>query len=308
MSNELLETHRRALIDAVTSKGPTQGLRGTNARDVLAKNFNPADFGCRNLRQFIQEQVPELKIIGSSGGDVVWGLADWSPLPARAASEVTTGDLQQDSLWRTWVSPLSRKVIVVNLKTSEIFGTPSDAPVEDGYIRIEPLDARAHRDIAQAFLASGHVQDLAMRDALADAIGDTDTNWWNRWNQILHTDSRSFHDWRRYRVEQLRRKLHEYLEALDLPSELTGTIEAAVTTSSRLSSGGGESPVAFARKSDGKHAGTAQVLGVDGLRALVLEVVARMSEEQLRGLTLPTGLLVDAFAHRIPNAKRSLGG
>jgi len=303
-SNELLESFRRALIDAVMKAGPMKGLRGTNARDVLGKDFTPVDFGCRNLRQFIQEQVPSLKIIGSSGGDVVWGLTDWSPLPTRAHTEQRVSDPRQDSLWRIWVSPLSHQVIVVNLETSEFRGAPSDEPIEECFVRIEPLNMLAHRNIAQAFVDAGHIQDPAMRASLASAIGNSDGDWWKQWNQILHTDHTSFHVWRRYRVEELRRQLRERLEALGISQYMAEKIETAVMASSQRPSDRNESSVASDRKFCIARNGSHREVS---LRDLVTEVVARMSEDQLRGLTLPAGLLADAFARLVPSSRHPRG-
>lgn len=304
-SPEILETYRRLLIDAVTNKGPEKGLRGTNAREILGKEFNSGDFGYRNLRQFIQERVPELKIIGSSGGDVVWGLADWNPLPARTVSESKTD--RQDSLWRTWVSPLSRRVIMVNLETSEIEGGPSDAPVEAGTIRIEPLDAQAHRDIAQAFLDTEHVKDSAVYGALIAAISDPNPDWWRRWNQALHADSHAFQLWHRYRVEQLRQKLHDHLATLNLPKGLSEKVEVTMADSSRPKLAEMKASTTFGRRPDiGRVPAAQSISSVNSLRTVVLEVIVRMSEEQLRGLMLPAGLLMDVLSLGIPNDKRSL--
>src|SRR5271155_3272334 len=178
---QVAEEVRRLVVSA-----GDKGISGSQVGLLLrAKwpSFSPAKLGVATLREFIRNQMSEVKELRRAGGDVIYGLPD---VTAKGDREDLDTDLD---LWRVWISPLSPFGIAVDPSTGEVRRIfIGDLP--EGNVQIKPAPAEAHRSIAKHFLDTrSETFDQHSRASLNEILDNSDARWWKRWNDILKSVS-----------------------------------------------------------------------------------------------------------------------
>jgi hypothetical protein len=292
---ELVEQVRARLIQAVEEAGREHGLLGSHAGQVVRSlGFAPAAHGYGSLRQFMEKRVPELKIIQTrTGSDLRWGLAEWASLEAPAgntpAPKVTNvaADAPHSSFWRSWVSPNSRFAVViddagtVSLRLKTAAATP-------GETLLPPVSAEQHRTIARDFIVSTKLPNEVLDDLKRLLESSSSNTWWMHWSTYLKSATpEASRAWLQYRNTALESVLNAGVDSLPLPANISASVKQAIIRS-RTAARRQHGDIASRRRPpDGVVSAT--------LRATVQQVVARMTEDQLRALSLPVGLVLDTL-------------
>lgn len=268
-------TEKSEVIEAVWRLVAEAGeiLGSKLAMDLKAAipDWSAEDFGARSLRDFIVSNVDGVFVAGRSGMDVVYSTSPPKDgQPAGAAKAEPAADA-----WRAWVSPNSPFALAFNTANGNTVLIKRAESVPEGHVRIEPTTVEEHRAIARDFL--GSVAEPA-RDTLRAIVDSPDEQWWRRWLAELEKMG-DLATWNTFRHERLRELLKARLDASGLDE--TARITAAGT-------------VAQSRQPRSrKRSRTPQTR--NDVRAIVAAVIEKMSEEDLRDLKLPVGLVLDVL-------------
>lgn len=283
-----VERVRNALVQLVDRAGAERGLPGTQAVEALAAlcdGFRAKEHGYRGLRDFAERHIPELRVVGHRGVDVVYGRKEWSdivPVPRDGASP---------DWWRLWVSPGAKHAMLIDPTDLSLRASDGSSVTPPDGILIRPASTSIHRDTGRQFLQT----DLpaTVRAELEQILADPNPLWWRAWNEALRTSSLElFEKWMAYRQESLEVALDASLKQNGLSSEQAGVVLDAVRRSR-------PGPLMRVRKPAPRPSARSSVRPFNSdLGAIVGEVVGRMHDSELRRLELPLGLVLDALAAR----------
>ncbi|MDX9723016.1 MAG: hypothetical protein RBU37_19860 [Myxococcota bacterium] len=264
---EVIEVVRRLVDEA----GEILGSKLAMDLKVAVPDWSAEEFGARSLRDFIVSNVDGVVVAGRSGMDVVYSTsAPKDGPPARAAKAEPAADA-----WRAWVSPNSPFALAFNTANGKTVLIKRAAAVPEGHVRIEPTTVEEHRAIARDFLDS--VAEPA-RDTLRAIVDSPDEQWWRRWLAELMKLG-NLATWNTFRHERLRELLKARLDASGLDETARSTAAGTVAQSR---------PPRPRKRS---HADQT----CNDVRVVVAAVIEKMSEEDLRDLKLPVGLVLDVL-------------
>lgn len=273
---------KEALLSEISRQGPTRGLTGASAGVLLKRrfeDFNPRRYGSEKLRQLIEQQIPELRVVGASGGDVIYGLAQWRSIEAPAAR-------MGSSLWKIWVSPSSPFSIAVDQEThaARKIERGDRRPSE---LEVPPASPEQHRQVAESFLRQRQEQLGPELAAELAAFLKDHPSWWMAWMEKLRESPTLNSDWLHFRHAALREALIEALKARGLDEQSAGTAIDAIRRSGRRGPG---AEISGRPTAPGEIRSEKQPVN---LLQLVRAVVDRMGEAELRNLTLRLGDVLD---------------
>lgn len=272
---EVSEVVRRLVSDA----GEAVGAKLAMDLKAAVPDWSAANYGCRSLSDFVVTHVPGVVVAGRSGMDVVYRPATAAASGERAGTADTLA-LPGDT-WRTWVSPASPFALAVNAADGSTLVLKRTDEVPDGHVLVEPANAEDHRVIALDFL--GHVPESA-HELLRDIIESPEQRWWRHWLSEMEKLGQ-LSAWNSYRHDRLRRLLKTRLEAAGITEPVR---EAAAQA------------VAQGRLPRPGKARVRETRNMVGVRAIVASVIGRMSDEELRDLRLPVGLVLDVLDEKTP--------
>jgi hypothetical protein len=274
----------RQLIERIRHNG--RGMLGSQVGSwlrALEPGFDPRRYGTDSLRSLLAKVAPELKIVGYSGPDPVYGLAEW-PASATQFAAFTF------DAWRTWVSPGSPVVIGVRRTTGAIRAVPAGTPVAADEVRLDPASLDEHRRIAREFLAVAEMEE-SIRRALEALVAASSADWWKGWLPVLRSGPKSLlQAWHNHRHASFERLLKDKLAAFGLSPRAIETASGEIVGAHRRASTTRTEQVLAppALTSNPSAAGETE------LRRIVQFAVSTMSFEELRALRLPVGAVVDA--------------
>lgn len=285
---------RDALVGAALKGGADQGLRGAEAgylvRSILP-GFSPKKYGVRSLKQYIEKFVPELRIVGYSGVDPVYGLTASKELSKGGSNPPSNAPpVPKDSLscWRVWVSPRSGRVLNIDRESGEVQVSDANTPSPDGAVRISPAEGIFHRKIAAEFLNDrGEIQE-SVRSRLADLLADPEDDWWRAWADLLKDlGGTVYSDWMEHRSRMLASKFRQELNRNKLSNDAFRKACEEVRPT---------------RRSLTKRPRSSEVVaGADDLLQVALRILPTLAEEELRAINLPLGKVFDALVESAAN-------
>lgn len=263
------------LLKTAAASGP--GLLGAQAGQLLREadpDFRISDYGVRSLSELIARHVTELVPISSSGADRRYGLAEQATIEASTEPE--------RYLWQVWASPNTPFALRVDKRTGATVACRADEHSDETYLVLRSPDDAASREIASSFLAETAELDPDLRGDLEKIESSADPHWWRLWQYTLRRRAAGqFGAWHGHRRQRLATLLADGLRAGGLTATLVETVVSTVTSS---------------RGSRGvKHIAQARRDTPANLHELVISLVPRLSEDQLRMMTLPIGVVLDAL-------------
>ena len=277
------------LTESVKSS-PTKTLTGGQL-SLLIKvrylDFDPIQYQAKNLRAFVQEHVPELRIVGKAGMDIRYGLES-TPQEGLQQSEsvpVVHGAeplaplrvlLSTPRVWKTFVSPTSPFRVSVQPTTGQIRVVHVTERTPEDWRTIEPISANVLLEVARDFVSE---LPQLQQDALAETLNRP--KWWLPFFDVLRTlslKSRWIVFRRRSIVEEFERAMGKLERPMDLEQHATPVVEP------RPAPAGTPPPVTVDSK-----------LRSSVARRLALKAVEKMSDSELRSLNLPLGYIIDAL-------------
>jgi hypothetical protein len=274
-----LDEVRRVVVETV--RAADEGVLGTTlaaaVRDEISE-FQPIQFGARNLKDFVAKHVPEVGIIRRSGADIVYGLASGAATLEAAAGE---SSVSVGGLWATWATPTSPRVLDVSDDGDVSVALPAMVANK----RLDPLPANAHREIAQGFLNS-EFDSLALevKSQLETALSESEATWWISWMAVTRANPALNSRWLRFRTERMHDQLRQGLQALGLAEGAVSRASSAILESRRVSD--------VLRRAAVEASNAKNRLSI---RDVAKRVIDLMDESEVRRLSLPVGLVHDVM-------------
>lgn len=292
---EIQQITDQLVRSAQTSGGTVLGARAGNIVRAALPGFRPESYGARSLREFISQHVPALHVVGFSGPDPIYGLADAVLTPdPEGRSQATIADL-----WRVWVSPGSPLALSISPSSGGVRAVPRDADQVPDEVRVSSASLETHRLIAEEFsrdpdLPPGLAATLA---AILTRSSEDPRPWWQKWQEVLRSNDPVFYQrWSERRRAGLEQALLATLDASGLGEEARqhafGTISARTARSRATRGSPSRAPHTTTRSLPTANAIPS---GID-IREIVRFVIGKMGEDELRALPLPLGLVLDAIS------------
>lgn len=268
------ETIANELLAHIRQAGPTLGAKLGVLIRTLHPGFQPARYQARNLREFLERYAPQLRVVAKSGPDPIYGLGGDQVAVTRAQAEPSGPDL-----WRVWVSPAASYSLVIDKDTGRVRAGVGGQQASEAQVVLEPAPLDIHRALARSFLET--ITDTALRLELAGYL-ESEPQWWRRWLQVLHRNLQALAGWYEHRQRGLQEAFRDALRQAGLGEPQATAALGAIVSSRQMRPGTRRPP------SVGGAAGPLRLLEI------VHRVTSRMSEQELRCLNLPLGLVLDA--------------
>lgn len=276
MTAEQLAAKIRALLNDAPD-----GLVGSAIADAcsgLEVRVAVHQAGCRNLREFILKNLPDVDGEGRSGADYRYKLPNLqAPVKQTQLSLPGLKRKLRVTFWSAWSNPNSSKALEVD----ETGAVQLAQPGASGQV-LRPLTTQQHKEIAERFLSTRR-GDIAAHTAqrLDYAVQASDNIWWTLWYTSVVRDASANALWVSYRYGEMESALDKALRDLKLSEEARKSARDDILATSRKPAPAGK---------------------VDkptpSLRDIVTQAVAVMSEEQLRQLNIPVGIIHDILSGR----------
>ena len=148
---ELTEQIAKTINNLVSARKPISGSQLAPLVKETVSNWNPSQFGVRNLREFIAKYVPSVEVVSRLGLDVVYApIGSVQDQPKAAMPVVGSPDF-----WRVWVSPNSPYLLVVDRANAKLRAiNRGDQSIGATEMFLESPSVDVHREIAHAFVSS----------------------------------------------------------------------------------------------------------------------------------------------------------
>src|SRR6266581_28355 len=155
------------LIDFL-NRTPGRTLKGTQVAQVLKiayPDFNPMNFGCYNIRNFISKYVRPVNEVGRAGADFIYSIGTPAVQTTASSTESKPEIKPVESefrstyldtrVWKTFTTPLSPFNLVANPQTGEMRVLSSREPEPDQpWVRVHSFTAEFHKTLASEFVGS----------------------------------------------------------------------------------------------------------------------------------------------------------
>ncbi|MFN0180237.1 MAG: hypothetical protein ACKVZ0_15665 [Gemmatimonadales bacterium] len=278
-----------ALVQEIQARGQRTGLLGAQAGLVARRadpEFDPRSYGVEKLSEFIERHVPAIRPIAASGQDVVYGLAKWPDISGYSRPASVAPDP-----WRIWTSPQSRMTLGVNRETLQVRPSLPGATGADE-IEIFPVSPEFHMELAESFISQTKAESPALASELEEALKEHPSSWWRVWSGLFAAQDRGSQSrWLAFR----HRRLQDEFATRLVEGGLSGEEAALVVHGMRRRLT--EAAARSAKRSNRSPSpgSTPGALERGDLISVVRSVVGQMSDEELRRLLLPVGLVLDAL-------------
>jgi hypothetical protein len=294
------------VVRLLSNDGSPRPIRGNQLSATVKTflpEFNPVEFHCRNLRDFLRKYAAnEVMELGKAGMDVVYGLrsaGQQQPLfdvtpPNTTASTPTVAGAMPDStapltqlladrrVWKTFVTPESPFRLFLAPSTRRITVLSPGYTPDPSWIEVPRISADVLLQTAKDFIAQ--LPDVQQAPLLTTI---QQPRWWIGFFDLLNTLGLKMRwiDFRRRRIAE------EFERAMPtLPPE-----SAPAQVQTKNVSLGIPAPADQVVLSASERALTPQK---SLLRRIASDAVERMTDTELRALNLPLGYVVDALTTR----------
>lgn len=196
---------------------------------------------------------------------------------------------ESESIWRVFSNPNLPLEVLVNSKTGRPMISSDGESVSESFINIDKISREEYRDMAWEFLP---VVNESRQAELRKALDLED--FWPRWAKLVNKNRAdgTFERWREWRKEHIIRLFENRLKLANLPDHIIRKASTAFKESQEYvhrmkqpkPTGGGE----LTKHNSGAHS----------LRDVVHSAIDRMSEDELRRISLPAGIVVDIISKR----------
>jgi hypothetical protein len=260
-----------AVSALVRDAGDITGAQLSRALKGRLPDFNPRNYQAASLRLFIAQHVPSVVEVGRAGLDLIYRCPPIALQPTSCA---------RANLWQTWVSPNAPFVLVIDRDQGEVTACARGTNPAAGVVHLAPPSVGFHRQMALDFLnQQPHTGDI---DALRELAQDEQrATWWQPWFAAVRKMGLG-KAWNTYRAVRLRNELECQLDQAALPHR---AVEKALSVIHAPTQHSTSEQVAVATVDHGEGS---------ALQRVAIATVLRMSDDELRELKLPLGLVLDA--------------
>ena len=261
--------------DIVGGEGEILGAHLAHVLKEREPDWDVHRFSCSSLSNFIAQHVQSVYVSGRSGRDYIY---------KRTPEGEPSVTIPNPNFWRAWVSPNGRYVLVIDPATGKVQAQARKALTPAGHLRLAPPGIVVHQELAREFLKKTSADTDGKLEALI--VSDKPT-WWQAWYGALQ-DIGLASQWNAFRRQQLQLALRREIEALQLSppggdvalSEICGTDNFG---QSKQSDTTGEHTIITGERID----------TLARARTVAIRAIEQMSEQELRELRLPLGLILD---------------
>jgi hypothetical protein len=268
-------------------------------------DFHPREHGFASLTEFLRALGPDLHIVSYAGTDRIWQYRRFTK-PHRPRSKLG------QEVWRALASPNSEKQVRVYVHTGDgrwMLRSPSGQPRDAGAVeddsqlvltapgewhQIKPMPAKKHARAAKGFAKR---EDIGALGAVLSATLEL-PNWWETWRSLLEHRPELLQSWSDAREKELRVYLREQLreaglkdDALEAAAAVAGPPDSADTADGSRSRE--EGPTSH----EGSTASRTEREKAS-VRDFVSAVIAHMTDDELRALSLPARAVYEAAKKR----------
>jgi hypothetical protein len=226
------------------------------------------------LRRFVATYCPELKWFGGHGGDDIYSLAKGGDPPS------SSEQLFSRTPWAAFATPTIPDVVAVS-KNGELRVVPAASEIPSGFSEVSKVSVEEHRALAEEFLNS--VDDLDHVASLKKAL-ERGNDYWPEWQKAVG-NSGLLSEWLAHRGERIEGMFVSRLNGAHLDLDEDAKRQALhVFLSVKLASSRVGNVMRPFRQPTGGNA---------ALRPLAHRVIDQLSDEELRRIWLPLGLILD---------------
>jgi hypothetical protein len=272
----------KLLIDAVRARSP---LSGADLGPLVKERYPAVDLKTEygGLNRFIRTYCgQEIKFLGKRGVDNLYTHKD---------SQNTNAPLytKEAEAWKAFSNPKVELVTIIDRHSGKIDVAPSSqTEFKDGWISLGKISPEEYRSMAEDFLT--RLPPSSGKEQLQNTLKISD--FWPRWSLTLNglRAEGIFKDWLSFRIQHIADMFEQRLSQLDLSTEV---LERA-----RHSFKESRQPV-VRQKADWVRE-PAKREYVDprqppGFRTVILQSLNSLSDEELRRIWLPVGVLLDVL-------------
>jgi hypothetical protein len=272
----LREAEGRPVLGAVLGNR----LRSRTGRTVK-------DLGFLHLRDFVQRHLPDEVKVTQAEFDVAFALASLTPGDVAAAGATLGSQVSEEltniDLRRVWKNPRGYLTIVVRRTDGAVRAMPRGVSAGEDEVALASPSADDHKLIARGFLEAHVPEDK--RTPFAATL-ETAEKWWEEWDPLFQDPGPNLRkEWLRFREKGLFDRLDKALRDAGLTEDAVANARGAFDRARALSPVRTRSSLPPPR-------------GAGTLRQGLLEAIAHMSEEELRRVWVPAGLLYDALVEK----------
>lgn len=281
MSESQVAALRDAVL-AVLQRAPEQRLLGAmlgnQVRTLIGRTAK--DLGFANLGDFVRQNLETEVRVTHGEKDLVFQLepaGGAAVRPPALGSDAQTPTIQPD-LRKIWKNPSSPLTLRVRVADGEVRALSQDVPCAEGEVALQSPTADLHKNLGREFLQERMSEEE--RVPFEEKIASSGP-WWQEWDKLFRAPGPDLRiDWLRFREKRL-------MEALEAALREKGLTEGAfrhaldVIHRSRI----------VPRKSESMPPSG----GRESLRAALISTLQAMSEDELRRVWVPAGLLADAL-------------
>lgn len=290
-------------VREVISSAKEQRITGSQLNTLLRYKFpafSAESFGCRTLRDLIRRFAPDVAEGGKSGADVIYvlnqrqrpaapddlsstpvpvlpvtGAVEQEPSARSAGEEPPTAQAPfrvRAVVWRAYTNPNSRLKLFARPETGELYVTkPGESDLGSPWLLIQPCSSETHLRIAREFAAT---RPTPQKDSLEKTIAGT--LWWRQFYAAVG-ELNLVREWSAYRTRGIIRELETSLQRCGIrPNRIPRATGAAPTRP---------------KSQVGIHNLDHDQL----LRLLAARTLEQMSIEELRGIRVSLGYVVDVL-------------
>jgi hypothetical protein len=255
---------------------------GSNLGYALRKKLPELDLKSKygSLRQFIERHCgDEIVWVGKRGADNVYARVGANSLDNNT-SESSAGE----TLWKAFSNPIVELHVILNRNTGDVSVTSSATVPSGEYLPLQKVSKDEYRLMCEQFLP--RVSDLEIEAQLKNALAQND--FWPAWSNVVNRYRYKgvFSEWLDFRREHILEILKSRLKALNLSEPANERILNSFRQKRHLTS------AAPLRRNE--------VLKPDrrpraGIRRVIGDAITSLSDEDLRRIWLPAGVLIDAL-------------
>jgi hypothetical protein len=272
-------------ILAFAAESPNKIITGGRLSELLKHTFpgfNPAEYGVKNIRAFVQDYLPgRLLEVGRVGTDILYGIPGATAAQSPSRPGPNDGSISPEVL-RVLKSPNSPLELHANRDTGEIRILEAGSDAQEPWVKLKATTPAILLQIARDFVAS--VPDESQRVSMTQIIDQSPGAWWLRVWPYMQQHGLSG-QWLAFRNRRLVSRLQTELHDLGIrTAEIS--IHALAPTHRQSDSQRREDTLPESKQSE------------EALRDAVVSVVKNLPLSELRNLRLPVGELFDTITKR----------
>lgn len=265
---------------------------GSQVSSWVRQEFPDFNMGIyRNLTTFINNWCSGRVIVLSRQGlDIRWGLSDatdertlqqtTTPDKAEVRTGFAVGITKKNSAWHAFIHPDASEKLLVNMESAEIQVASIEIQPQRPWVDVPKITPAEHRAIAVAFIPQ---LDSSDQGRFKNALGSDD--FWLKWSSDMkNADFRKYaKTWVDFRFHRLCEFFRQRLTGLGASDSIVTASLNALKVLKSQERQERKKPAALARDDQGS------------VRKAVIRAIGEMSDEELRQLWLPVGVIHDAL-------------